>query len=78
MSLTLTWQTLADLDLYLTAASCADIYSDGACQLLEVSDATTGSSEAITRAVQSGEQFKMWVDNFSGTPQSYTVQVTIQ
>lgn len=75
MSLTLSWNTSADLDLYLTASSC-NVYPPGACQLLAVSDGST-SPERITRPVTSGESFKVWVDSFSSAPQAYTLSIAI-
>jgi hypothetical protein len=43
-----------------------------------VSDLASGNSETITRAVQSGEQYKIWVDNFGATSQAYGVQVDVR
>lgn len=77
MTLTLTWQTTADLDLYLTSSTCNQ-YPNGSCQILAASDRAVGSSEVITRTVTSGESFKFWIDNFSFNPQNYSVQIQIQ
>src|SRR5687768_1238300 len=63
LTVTLTWQGSSDLDLYLTASTCPDIYGSSACAPFAVSNQLIGNSEAVTRAVQSGEQFKIWVDN---------------
>ena len=78
LTLTLTWQGSGDLDLYLTANTCADIYGSAACPRLAVSDQIVGNSELISRPVQSGEQFKIWVDNFALVSQAYTVTVDIR
>jgi hypothetical protein len=77
LTVTLTWQGAADLDLYLTAGTCPDVYGTNACERLAVSDQATGNSEVVSRAVRSGEQYKVWVDNNALTPQSYTVQIRI-
>lgn len=78
MTVTLSWATsAADLDLYLTSSSCADVYLS-ACARLAVSDGAIGTSEVITRTVASGETFKVWVDSFSFSPHSYTLQIRIE
>lgn len=80
MRLVLTWANAAiDLDLYLTAGSCNASYPLGSCSMLGISDGVVGTTETIERQVGSGEQFKIWVDNFHTTLGSnYSVQVTIQ
>jgi hypothetical protein len=80
MTLTLSWGTGADLDLYLVPASCqgANLYPLRDCQILAKSDRVSGSSETISRSVNQGETFAVWVDNFSGSPQNYTLTVNIQ
>jgi hypothetical protein len=78
LTLTLTWQGPADLDLYLTSGDCADIYGSNACSRLVVSDQLVGNAESLTRAVQSGERYKIWVDNFTMAAQPYTVQIDIR
>ena len=78
LTVTLTWQGSGDLDLYLTANTCGNIYGDSACPRLAVSDQIVGNSETISRPVQSGEQFKIWVDNFALASQAYTITVDIR
>jgi hypothetical protein len=78
LTITLTWQGSGDLDLYLTANTCGAIYGDSACPRLAVSDQIVGNSETISRPVQSGEQFKIWVDNFALASQAYTITVDIR
>ena len=56
----------------------ATVYGDNACPRLVVSDQLVGNSESVTRAVQSGERFKVWVDNFTLAAQPYTVQIDIR
>jgi hypothetical protein len=73
LTITLTWQGPSDLDLYLTAGACQDVYGANACSRLAVSDQIVGNSETISRAVQSGEQFRVWVDNFATSSQAYTL-----
>jgi hypothetical protein len=36
------------------------------------------TTERIVRTVASGENFKVWVDNFASSPQSYSIAITIQ
>ena len=78
LTVTLTWQGAADLDLYLTSGDCAAVYGDNACPRLAVSDQVVSNSESVTRAVQSGDRFKIWVDNFALAAQPYTVQIDIR
>jgi len=78
LTITLTWQGPVDLDLYLTASTCGAIYGDSACPRLAVSDQSVGNSETISRPVQSGEQFKIWVDNFATVTQTYTLTADIR
>ena len=78
LTVMLTWSGSNDLDLYLTAGNCPDIYGPNACTRLVVSELVVGNAETITRSVQSGEQFKIWVDNFGSNAQAYTVQVEIR
>jgi hypothetical protein len=75
----LTWASAtADLDLYLTAASCNSYPPGGGCTMLDVADGITGTSETVTRGVTSGEQYKFWVDSFSVVSNDYTLVVTIE
>ncbi|MDP3719465.1 MAG: hypothetical protein Q8T13_17010 [Acidobacteriota bacterium] len=76
MTLTLSWGTTADLDLYLTNSSC-NAYPPDSCQILAASDGVA-ATERITRTVTSGESFKIWVDSFSFSPQNYTIAISIQ
>ncbi|HYN07810.1 MAG TPA: hypothetical protein VES67_10500 [Vicinamibacterales bacterium] len=78
LTATLTWSGSNDLDLYLTAGNCPDVYGPNACTRLVVSELTEGNSETVSRSVQSGEQFKIWVDNFGFSVQAYTVRVEIR
>lgn len=75
MTLTLSWNTAADLDLYLATAAC-NTYPPGLC-LLATSDNGT-RTERISRAVTVGETFKAWVDSFSASAQNYTLSTSIQ
>jgi hypothetical protein len=78
LTITLTWQGNTDLDLHLTAGNCQDIYGNNACTRLATSEQVTGNSETISRAVQSGEQFRVWVDSFATVGQAYTVTFNLQ
>lgn len=73
----LTWNSGADLDLYLSPTSCTDPYASS-CTFLARSDAISGTSEQVQRTVTAGEGFNVFVDNFSSGPQSYSLLVTIQ
>jgi hypothetical protein len=79
MTVTLNWTAGADrdLDLYLTSAACADIYGLEPCTLLEESFAVEGTSETISRAVAADEAFRIWVDSFSSSNHSYTLNIAI-
>jgi hypothetical protein len=79
MRVVLSWTNGAiDLDLYLTDSTC-NTYPPIHCTALATSAVSSGTSELITRTVTSGEQFKVWVDNFHQTLSSdYTIEVTIQ
>jgi hypothetical protein len=76
MTLTLSWNTSADLDLYLTSSSC-NAYPPDFCQVLAASDGLT-TTERITRTVAAGDSFKAWVDSFAFSPQSYTLTISVQ
>jgi len=80
LTITLTWPAGdgRDLDLYVTPQDCQDIYGEQPCTFLEESFASVGTSETITRAVQSGEPFRIWIDSFSFSDHAYTLQIGIQ
>jgi len=78
LTATLTWQGSTDLNLYLTVGTCADVYGPNACERLAVSDQVSGNSEMVTFTVKSGEQYRVWVDNFAQTSQAYVVQISIR
>jgi hypothetical protein len=67
-----------DLDLYLTATSCEDIYGLDPCVFLAESILSEGTSEVVSRVVQSGEALKIWVDSFSTSNHGYSLDVTIE
>jgi hypothetical protein len=79
LRLILTWANAAiDLDLYLTPSTC-NTYPLGSCQMLGISDGVGVTVETIERQVNSGDRFKIWVDNWHETlPSNYSVQVTIE
>jgi hypothetical protein len=76
LTVTLTWGSGGDLDLYLTNQSCNQ-YPQGNCQILGASDAAFGATETIRRTVSQGETFKVWVDNFALFPIGYTLRLRI-
>ena len=81
MSLLLTWtDSTIDLDLYLTATSCTELYPMASCTVLLASNTTIGAvRETIVRSVNSGEAFTIWIDNLSVTKAStYNLDLTIQ
>lgn len=80
MSVTLSWSTSADLDLYMTSSICNSYPPNGGsgCMILAASDNAFGTTERVTRTVASGESFKIWVDNFASTSQNYTLTTSIQ
>lgn len=78
LTISLSWPSSADLDLYLTPASCANVYPTGSCTMLAISNRSGAGSETITRTVAAGETFKVWVDNFAFSPQTYTLTLNIQ
>ena len=79
LTITLTWQGSGDLDLYLTANTCGTIYGDSR---LPASRGLGSDRRKLRndqpRPVQSGEQFKIWVDNFAPASQAYTSRVDIR
>lgn len=78
LTLRLTWQdATVDLDLYLTAATCMELYAAD-CTVLLASDSSVGTSETITRTVTGGEQFQIWVDSLSeDRAQNYALSITV-
>jgi hypothetical protein len=79
MEVTLRWANASiDLDLYLTESSCTG-YPPVDCSILAASDASDTNQESIQRTVSSGQQYKVWVDNFSmSDPSNYTITVTVR
>jgi hypothetical protein len=74
---TLTWSTTAvDLDFFVTAASCTT--SPFACSTRANSQLTGGTSEQLTFGIVDGEPMKLWVRNFAGAAQNYTITVSIE
>lgn len=62
-----------DLDFYLTDSTCAG-YPPADCAILARSVAETGTAEQLTRAVRSGENYILWVDNLNiATAAAYTI-----
>jgi len=75
---TLTWTGNADLDLYLTRADCTG-YPPDACAILAKSVEESGTREELSRAVQAGDRFTLWVDNLSpSTPAAYRLEATLR
>jgi hypothetical protein len=78
MTVSLTWNQNADLDMYLTSSTC-NSYPPSSCSMLATSNNLGAARETITRTVQSGETYKLWVDNFSHSlTANYTIDLTIQ
>ena len=64
----------ADLDLYLTDSSCNG-YPPLECTVLAASVRDTGTSERFSIGARAGERYRVWVDNWSMTPQSYWLTI---
>jgi hypothetical protein len=76
IGLYLTWSDpAADLDLYLTSASCNG-YPPEECTLLGQSVRETGTSEQIAFSARGGDRYRIWVDNWTFEPQSYELTLT--
>jgi hypothetical protein len=74
---TLTWSTTAvDLDFFVTATSCTT--SPFACSQRARSDTVNTTSERLVFGVVDGESMKLWVQNFAGAAQNYTITVSIE
>lgn len=68
----LTWQDPSiDLDLYLTTPTCP--YPPTGC-LLAISDGIGVNQEQVAIPVEVGQTYRLWVDNFSGRPTSFSIQ----
>jgi len=81
MSLTLTWSdTTIDLDLYLAASSCQQLYPMSGCQIILASNSAQGTvRENVSRSVVSGETYSIFVDNLNlSKATSYTLDIRIQ
>jgi hypothetical protein len=81
MSLTLTWgDSSIDLDLYLTAASCQQLYPMNQCNIILASNSAQGAvRENVSRSVSSGETYSIFVDNLNlSKSTSYTLDIRIQ
>ena len=70
----LAWSNPAtDLDLYLTSTSCSG-YPPSSCNILAASQKSVGTGESVGRSgVRAGEQYYVWVDNFSNRSESYAL-----
>jgi hypothetical protein len=78
LTATLTWTAAADLDLYVTAASCTG-YPLDSCVILARSIASTGTREETTLSVTSGTALLLWVDSFTpATAASYTITAIVR
>jgi hypothetical protein len=79
MRVTLTWQAAADrdLDLLLTESNCESLFGQPPCPILQESIASAGSSETVTHVVQTGQQVKIWIDSYSVSNHSYSIQIVI-
>lgn len=80
MTLTLSWDTTVDLDLYLASPSCVTLYPRASCLVFQSSTAAAGvSRETVARSVIGGETYNIFVDNLSLTrSQVYTIAISIQ
>jgi hypothetical protein len=80
MTVRLTWQDgSVDLDLYLTASGCVELYPLSACNILANSTALAGTSEQVTRSVSSNDALAIFVDNLDlSRAQAYTVTIEVQ
>ena len=63
-----------DLDLYLASPGCP--WPPTGC-LLSISDLTGTNTEVVGRPVVTGQSYRLWVDNVTGRPTSFTIFSTI-
>jgi hypothetical protein len=76
-SATLNWgSTAVDLDFYATAAACPTTPFD--CPVRVFSEQVGTTSERLVFGVANGENLKLWVFNFAGQAQNYTISVTLE
>lgn len=74
----LTWTSTADLDLYVTAATCTG-YPPDSCVVLARGTTSSGQREEVTLTVTSTAVLKVWIDNFHPTQAvPYSVAVTVR
>jgi hypothetical protein len=72
----LTWSTGAvDLDLYATAAPCGNPF---ACERRVTSEAINTTTEIVTFGVDDDEDIILWVFNFAGAAQGYSISLTLE
>jgi hypothetical protein len=79
-TLTLDWSDGAiDLDLSLTALNCIYVYGSE-CQRYEHTDDSTKKPERISRAVNAGETYRIWLTNWAevNAPQNYRLEIEIR
>ena len=62
----------ADLDLLLSRLNCVSL----SC-MLTVANSATQRPETICWDVQAGEQYRLWVLNYSSRPQSFRIEQAI-
>jgi hypothetical protein len=69
---TLTWPDASiDLDLYLATTACSN-YPPTSC-ILTASRGVGVNTEQISWPVRAGEQYRLWIDNFTSRSTSFTV-----
>jgi hypothetical protein len=80
MTVRLTWQDgTVDLDLYLAASACLELYPQTACNILANSTTVAGTSEQVTRSVSNNDAFSVFVDNLDvNRVQAYTLTIEVR
>lgn len=79
MTLRVTWSSPAvDLELYLARPSCATLYPMKPCGIMASSTTALSGSEVVSRFVNAGEQYSVFVDNLDPRqPQRYRLSFFI-
>jgi ABC-type glycerol-3-phosphate transport system substrate-binding protein len=63
LTVSLTWTSQADLDLYVTASTCTG-YPPDACVILARATTSSGQREDVSMPVAANTALIFWVDNF--------------
>jgi hypothetical protein len=80
MSVGLRWtDSTTDLDLYLAAPSCVQLYPKRSCGIVASSVTASALRESVSRRVRAAENYSIFIDNLDAAgAHPYTISIEIQ